>query len=150
MSDLLPGSNPSIQPWQATVMARIVDGHPASCPCVVCNPSWCAACGITTTHLRDGACTHRRACEARQMLNSGASAAEAARHAQGSTPDLCSARQHDPEGVSKPHWCTLPAGHEGDHDPRPACEICGERSDMWAGGVWICDTCEDEHRAEAP
>lgn len=32
----------------------------------------------------------------------------------------------------------------------PMCEICGDESSMFAGGVWICDACDDEHRAEAP
>lgn len=64
-----------------------MSGHPTDCPCVRCNPTPCADCGMTSpggTHLNSGGvCSHRRACEGRQMLNRGASTADAAAHAQG-------------------------------------------------------------------
>jgi hypothetical protein len=38
------------------------------------------------THLNTrGVCSHRRACQGRQMLNDGATVADAAAHAQGRT-----------------------------------------------------------------
>lgn len=58
--------------------------HPDGCSCVVCAPVRCSDCGSANPHLlRDGRCTHRRACEARQMLKAGAGARAAANHAQG-------------------------------------------------------------------
>lgn len=43
----------------------------------------CRACGSANPYLTpDGVCRHRRACEARQMLRAGASAEDAAHHAQ--------------------------------------------------------------------
>jgi hypothetical protein len=57
--------------------------HPDDCPCVVCNPVRCEDCGSANPYLTDGVCSHRRACEARQMLTAGAPSADAARHAQG-------------------------------------------------------------------
>ena len=60
--------------------------HPTDCPCVFCNPLACPACGCASprgTHLAsDGRCSHRRACEGRQLLNAGAGVEEAAAHAQ--------------------------------------------------------------------
>ncbi len=54
----------------------------------------CADCGITDRYTADFTtdedgrtiCRHRYACEARQMLNAGASSAEAAAHAQKPRP----------------------------------------------------------------
>lgn len=66
----------------------MTSSHPKDCPCVNCNPVACTLCGMASpggTHLRFSlnVCQHRRACEARQMLNNGASTAEAAALAQG-------------------------------------------------------------------
>jgi hypothetical protein len=62
--------------------------HPDDCRCVNCNPIACRLCGMASpggTHLRFSTdiCLHRRACEGRQMLNEGASVAEAVAVAQG-------------------------------------------------------------------
>lgn len=56
--------------------------HPEDCPCVMCNPVRCEDCGSANPYLTDGVCRHRRACEARQMMQAGVSSVEAARHAQ--------------------------------------------------------------------
>lgn len=61
--------------------------HESGCPCVVCNPVRCTACGIASPtgrgiSPRTGRCSHRRACEARQMLSRGESVSVAAAHAQ--------------------------------------------------------------------
>lgn len=57
--------------------------HEKNCPCVVCNPVLCTDCGSANPYLRNGVCTHRRACEARQMMAAGVPSHVAARHAQG-------------------------------------------------------------------
>jgi hypothetical protein len=46
------------------------------------KPKRCAECGAASYYLTGGRCDHRGACEARQMLRNGATATEAARHAQ--------------------------------------------------------------------
>jgi len=66
--------------------------HEDGCKCVVCNPVRCTDCGISTTtgrgiDPRTGRCTHRRACEGRQMILNGVSTARAAAHAQGRDDD---------------------------------------------------------------
>lgn len=65
-----------------------MNGHPKDCPCINCNPVACKLCGLASpggTHLRFSLdrCKHRKACEARQMLNGGASMEQAAAYAQG-------------------------------------------------------------------
>jgi hypothetical protein len=42
----------------------------------------CPHCGTSLPNPWTSECRHRRACEARQMLQAGASSADAARHAQ--------------------------------------------------------------------
>lgn len=67
-------------------MTKSRNSHPTDCPCIVCNPTLCRDCGLGSpggTHLRiDGRCKHRRACEARQMLNRGEPIEKAVAHAQ--------------------------------------------------------------------
>lgn len=66
--------------------------HADDCKCVFCDPVTCADCGIATStgrgiDWRTGRCTHRRACEGRQMIRDGVPVAEAAAHAQGHVGD---------------------------------------------------------------
>jgi hypothetical protein len=60
-------------------------GHDEGCRCVRCNPERCADCGTATVHLSHGRCSHRRACEARQMMNGCARMEDVIAHAQGAT-----------------------------------------------------------------
>jgi hypothetical protein len=59
-------------------------GHPEGCLCTQwCDPVFCADCGMRNPPMMlHGRCTHRRACEARQMLKAGARPEIAAAHAQ--------------------------------------------------------------------
>lgn len=64
-----------------------MSSHPDNCPCVNCNPTPCTDCGMASpggTHLNSsGVCSHRKACEGRQLIGIGFPVEAAAAHAQG-------------------------------------------------------------------